>query len=180
MNDHEVPDATDWLSTPLESLAAVDASLRCQVCKDFYKTPMMTSCSHTFCSECIRRVLATEARCPLCRAHEQELRLKSNWALEETVEAFARARTELLTVARNAASGARSPKRKAQEDPSESTTPPDTKRLRTSVRLSKSRAGTPAHPAQEVTGDVEVVDDSENDKDDEYLPQSGWSSKLIV
>ena len=44
-----VPDSTDWLATPLAALAPLESALRCQVCKDFFNTPMMTSMkSHDF------------------------------------------------------------------------------------------------------------------------------------
>ena len=96
----DVSDPTEWLDTPLSGLAPVDSALRCQVCKDFYNTPMMTSCSHTFCSICIRRCLAVDGRCPTCRASEQEVKLRRNWALDEVVTAFDGVRKSTLSYAR--------------------------------------------------------------------------------
>jgi len=93
----EVSDPSDWLKTPIKQLAAVEAALRCQVCKDFFDTPMITSCSHTFCSLCIRRCLTNDGKCPTCRTADQELRLRRNWALEETVQAFKDARPALIS-----------------------------------------------------------------------------------
>lgn len=93
-------DSTDWLKTPLSSLAAVDSALRCQICKDFYQTPMITSCMHTFCSLCIRRSLSTDGKCPACRTKDQELKLRNNNAMEELVEAFKKARPDVLEFAR--------------------------------------------------------------------------------
>jgi E3 ubiquitin-protein ligase RAD18 len=142
----DVPDSTDWLLTPLKGLAEVEAALRCQVCKDFYKTPMLTSCNHTFCSVCIRRALNNDGKCPLCRAGEQEMRLRSNWSMEEVVAAFTKSRTEVLVFATKpttvvesieAANGHGSPKRPA--DLSQEEDSRGSKRLRTSARLSKSR-----------------------------------------
>lgn len=92
----DISDPTEWLDTLLSSLAPVDAAVRCQVCKDFYTTPMLTSCSHTFCSICIRRCLASDGRCPTCRASEQEVRLRRNWAVDEIVDAFRSARGTVL------------------------------------------------------------------------------------
>jgi E3 ubiquitin-protein ligase RAD18 len=97
---HQVSDSTDWLETPLSGLAPLDAGLRCLVCKDFYNTPMITSCSHTFCSLCIRRCLATDGKCPACRTTEQENKLRSNWAIESVVNDFVKARPTILTHAR--------------------------------------------------------------------------------
>ncbi|PHH60834.1 hypothetical protein CDD81_1131 [Ophiocordyceps australis] len=146
MSAQEIPDSTDWLATPLSGLAAVEAALRCQVCKDFYKTPMMTSCSHTFCSLCIRRALSSDGRCPLCRAMEQELKLRSNLSLEEAVEAFTHARSVILPFASEALAPSPSP-RKRRQSQQEAQSPP--KRLRTSARLSKNRT---AHTPQDQSG----------------------------
>ncbi|GAO19800.1 hypothetical protein UVI_02064010 [Ustilaginoidea virens] len=116
MLSDNVADSTDWLETSLAPLAAVEAALRCQVCKDFYNTPMITSCSHTFCSICIRRALSNDGKCPLCRAPEQELKLRSNWSLEETVEAFSRARPAALALGLKTTRTGEAPKRKAGDD----------------------------------------------------------------
>lgn len=97
-----VSDSTDWLSTPLSAISPLDAALRCQVCKDFFTTPMITSCSHTFCSLCIRRYLSQEGRCPVCRELDQEMKLRRNWAVEELVTVFSQSREGLLTFARTA------------------------------------------------------------------------------
>ncbi|KAG5953055.1 hypothetical protein E4U53_007097 [Claviceps sorghi] len=134
-----VPDSTDWLETPLACMAAVDAALRCQVCKDFFQTPMITSCSHTFCSLCIRRALSSDGKCPLCRSPEQELKLRCNWAMAETVEAFSRARTPALTLARTSSGGSSPSKRKSEHDGQEAPASERQKRRRTSARLSSRR-----------------------------------------
>ncbi|PGH23725.1 DNA repair protein rad18 [Polytolypa hystricis UAMH7299] len=98
----DIPDSTDWLSTPLASLARVDSALRCQVCKDFFEHPVITSCSHTFCSLCIRRCLSVEGKCPACRSGDQELKLRRNWAVQELVDSFKLARKGVLEFARTA------------------------------------------------------------------------------
>ncbi|KXG52689.1 Zinc finger, RING-type [Penicillium griseofulvum] len=96
----ELPDSTDWLETPLSLLAPFESSLRCQVCKDFFDNPVITSCSHTFCSLCIRRCLSAEGKCPACRSSDQELKLRRNWAVQELVDAFKLARPSVLDLAR--------------------------------------------------------------------------------
>ncbi|KAL8705161.1 MAG: hypothetical protein Q9201_001698 [Fulgogasparrea decipioides] len=95
----DVADPSDWLNSPAPKLAPVEAALRCQVCKDFFDTPMITSCSHTFCSLCIRRCLTNDGKCPVCRAPDQELRLRRNWTVEEIVDAFQAARPSLTSLA---------------------------------------------------------------------------------
>src|SRR5438094_808901 len=96
----DVADSTDWLNTPLSGLAPLESGLRCQVCKDFFTTPMITSCSHTFCSLCIRRYLSQEGRCPACRESDQEMKLRRNWAVEELVGHFTQSREAILAYAR--------------------------------------------------------------------------------
>ena len=139
---------------------------------------MITSCSHTFCSICIRRALSNDGKCPMCRASEQELKLRSNWSMEETVEAFSKARAAALSLARShgldGSSRSRSPKRKA----SEAHVSHEPKRLRTSARLSRTRGetGVPVDvtPSEEV--EEQVVPDSNNDdEDDDYVPDARMS-----
>ncbi|KAJ3464437.1 hypothetical protein MRS44_009223 [Fusarium solani] len=167
MANHDVPDSTDWLSTPLAGIAAVENALRCQVCKDFFKTPMITSCSHTFCSLCIRRALSNDSKCPLCRASEQELKLRSNWSMEEAVEAFVKTRTAALELARNGGAANAGPKRKAENDHHESDDAPEGKRPRTSTRPRRSRTNTPSYTVPTEEDEVvEVPDD-----DDDYVPE---------
>lgn len=95
----DIADPSDWLRTTIPKLAPVEGALRCQVCKDFFDTPMITSCSHTFCSLCIRRCLTNDGRCPACRAPDQELRLRRNWAVQEIVDTFQMARPSLISLA---------------------------------------------------------------------------------
>ncbi|KAI1332398.1 DNA repair protein rad18 [Xylariaceae sp. FL0255] len=143
-NLENVADSTDWLSTPLTGLASVEAALRCQICKDFYKTPMLTSCNHTFCSLCIRRALSTDGRCPLCRAQEQEMKLRSNWSMEEVVASFTQARSAILSFAQKPPPSpirrSETPKRRTRATDSAEDQGPANKRLRSSARLSKTRS----------------------------------------
>ena len=96
----EVTDPTDWTDTPLNDLAPVDATLRCQICKDLYTSAMTTECAHTFCSLCIRRYLNTHQHCPLCRKVQQEMHLRKNGALQEAVDAFKDVRPKLYGLAK--------------------------------------------------------------------------------
>ena len=175
---NDVPDSTDWLATPLACLASVEAALRCEVCKDFYKTPMLTSCSHTFCSICIRRALSNDGKCPLCRAPEQELKLRSNWSMEETVDAFSKARPAALALAYNQINSSISPKRKPEDDAVNSPPLSNPKRIRTSARLN-SRRNDDHTELLERNAIVPASDDdatggNENDDaDSDYNPENG-------
>ena len=97
----EVSDPSDWLQSPLSQLGPVEQALRCQVCKDFFDTPMITSCSHTFCSLCIRRCLTTDGRCPACRTQDQAMKLRANSTVQELVETFKIARPVILKFGRS-------------------------------------------------------------------------------
>lgn len=96
-----VTDSTDWLQTPTPQVSRIEAALRCQICKDLYNTPMITSCSHTFCSLCIRRCLTNDGICPVCRAPDQEVRLRKNWNVAELVDAFQVARPALIQLGKD-------------------------------------------------------------------------------
>ena len=89
-------DPSDWYGLPTQPLARVEFALRCQVCKEFFQTPMITTCSHTFCSLCIRRCLTEDGKCPACRSQETINKLRKNAAIEELVDAFQIARPIVL------------------------------------------------------------------------------------
>src|SRR6266536_757881 len=161
----DVPDSTDWLPTPLADLARVEASLRCQVCKDFFNTPMITSCSHTFCSLCIRRCLSIDGKCPACRTGEQEIKLRRNWAVQEIADLFKAGRSRMLQFARQAkvpekTDGRVSTKRKL--DDMQADDQEEEGRVQTRRTRSQSR-----RVASNPVASQEVVED---EKDEEFEP----------
>ncbi|KAL5355861.1 hypothetical protein BJX96DRAFT_79602 [Aspergillus floccosus] len=164
----DLPDSTDWLDTPLSLLTPLESALRCQVCKDFFDNPVITSCSHTFCSLCIRRCLSSEGKCPACRSSDQELKLRRNWAVQELVDAFQNARPSVLKLAKTAAEEERSghnpasKKRKVGDGSGETTAVSEERQTRS---RSKGVARTPSENTA-----VEVIEDSQ---DDEYIPEDG-------
>lgn len=156
---YDVSDSTDWLETPLPSLAPVDSALRCQVCRDFFDTPMITSCSHTFCSLCIRKCLGNDGQCPTCRNKDDASKLRNNLPVEELVDAFKRARPNVMEYIKRSEDAARraSPKRKLVEANIEQDSSPVRKRTRSGRRAQQS--------SQQV-----YVADSEEDDDGDYAP----------
>ncbi|PQE03628.1 hypothetical protein CJF30_00006302 [Rutstroemia sp. NJR-2017a BBW] len=164
-DSYEVSDSTDWLNTPLSSLADVDSLLRCQVCKDFFTTPMITSCAHTFCSLCIRRCLSNDSKCPACRSVDQEIKLKSNGVVEDLVEAFKRARLAALELARKSAveHTVTSPKRKRGAPDLDGVEQQASKRTRASTRRATQQSQT-IEPSEEIV----VIEDGEDD--DDFIP----------
>ncbi|KZF23233.1 DNA repair protein rad18 [Xylona heveae TC161] len=169
----DVPDSTDWLNTALPKLAPVETALRCQVCKDFYNTPMITSCSHTFCSLCIRRCLASDGRCPTCRAAGQEVNLRRNGTVEELVETFQSTRADILKLARDAIFSERPkrrstpPKRKLGDTDLEADdTSRSSSRRTTRSQTQRSQSAAAADPAP-IT--IEDDEDSEEQQPDDGL-----------
>ena len=165
----EVSDPTDWLQTSLCQVAPVEAALRCQVCKDFFDTPMITSCSHTFCSLCIRRCLTNDGKCPTCRAADQELRLRRNWTVEEVVQTFKEARPALLQLNDSLAAEKEEKsvsigKRKREEVGDQDTTPDET--YRNTKRKTRSQS---QRDSSNQAAIKDFVADSEGD-DDDYQP----------
>lgn len=96
----DLPDSTDWISTSLPAFEPLEAALRCEMCKEFYSNPVITSCSHTFCSICIRRSIAADGKCPSCRTVLSSDKLAPNIAVREIVVRFQEARPKALELAR--------------------------------------------------------------------------------
>lgn len=91
--------------------------------------------------------------------------------MEEAVEAFKKARADVLALARRPAVEERSPKRKADEVEEEEEKPVESKRLRSSARLSQNATRSTPSYAPEVVEDDEVIPIS--DHEDEYVPEPG-------
>ncbi|KAI9713269.1 MAG: E3 ubiquitin-protein ligase rad18 [Bogoriella megaspora] len=163
-NSHDVSDSTDWLDTSLSEFAPLDAALRCEICKDFYNTPMITSCSHTFCSLCIRRTLAADGKCPTCRNTDQPSKLRRNGTVEELVERFKEARPIALKLAKENTNGvrtepvgkSRATKRKTTEAGLDDEGAERTSQKRKTRSQSRQEASVGS-------ADVMVVDDSEDE-----------------
>lgn len=154
---YEITDSSDWLKTPVAPLGPVEAALRCQVCKDFYNTPMITSCSHTFCSLCIRRCLTSDGKCPSCRASDQELRLRRNWVVEELVDAFKTARPSILRLGQDLVEAKDSRSPSLQKRKLGNTDFADDERSSTSQRKTRSQSRRSPKSLQENDNPQEVL-----------------------
>ncbi|EMC91958.1 hypothetical protein BAUCODRAFT_52670, partial [Baudoinia panamericana UAMH 10762] len=171
-SDFDIPDSTDWLNTPLKDIADLENALHCQICKEFYDTPMITSCSHTFCSRCIRTSLSTDGRCPACRTADQASKLRNNWALQEVVGAFQTARPAAISVARREQEQTRRPgKRKRAVLDSDDVA--QAQRVGRTTR-SKSR-----RLAASQTSEPEVMEIEDTDEDASYEPQQPPEDGLV-
>lgn len=67
-----------------------DSLLRCHICKDILNVPVITPCSHTFCSVCIRDYLrnGNDQNCPLCLNDLNESFLRSELLLNEICKCY--------------------------------------------------------------------------------------------
>ncbi|KAJ6021119.1 hypothetical protein N7540_006623 [Penicillium herquei] len=173
----DISDSTDWLGTPLQLLAPLECALRCQVCKDFFDTPMITSCSHTFCSLCIRRSLSADNRCPVCREGDQVLKLRRNWAVSELLDAFKTARPAVLELAKKEqarmARGeddlSKQPQKKRKVDHLEQQ--PEVPLVESSPQQRhRTRSRSAKAAPQERHEVIEVIEDSQGE-DEEYIPE---------
>ncbi|TNY17571.1 hypothetical protein DMC30DRAFT_449616 [Rhodotorula diobovata] len=89
------------------SLVSVDHSLRCAICTELLTAPVILStCSHSFDSYCLRTYLVTHKRCPSCLRECSEANIHLNLALQVVVAAWKDARPTLLRLQSLAASTA--------------------------------------------------------------------------
>ncbi|KAF2645630.1 DNA repair protein rad18 [Massarina eburnea CBS 473.64] len=163
---NDLPDSTDWIPTSLPAFSPLEAALRCEVCKEFYNNPVITPCSHTFCSLCIRRCIAVDGKCPACKSACQTDKLAMNIVVREVVGRWADARPAALELARRdreekAEGGTKRKREEAgfeEDEPARQTRPRSTR----SGRSGRSAA------SQRANEDVVVLDSE--DEDDEYVP----------
>lgn len=93
----ELTSATDFENSQIPKLQELDDLLRCHICKDFLKNPVLTPCGHTYCSLCIRGYLNSEPKCPLCLNELRESMLRSEYLVNEITESYKAVRGTLLS-----------------------------------------------------------------------------------
>ncbi|EJS44478.1 rad18p [Saccharomyces arboricola H-6] len=94
--DHQITTASDFRTTSIPHLYQLDTLLRCHICKDFLKVPVLTPCGHTFCSLCIREHLNNQPNCPLCLFEFRESLLRSEFLVNEIIQSYTSIRPSLL------------------------------------------------------------------------------------
>ncbi|KAG5312106.1 RAD18 ligase, partial [Acromyrmex insinuator] len=67
------------------SLQRIDALLQCGICYDYMDTSVITSCSHSYCSLCIRKYLHHKTQCPTCFEEIFEKDLRKNKLVDEII-----------------------------------------------------------------------------------------------
>ncbi|XP_064017866.1 E3 ubiquitin/ISG15 ligase TRIM25-like isoform X2 [Pogoniulus pusillus] len=75
--------------------ASLENELSCPICMCLYKSPVILSCGHSFCKQCIQKVLNTQQQsgapysCPMCKIQLGPiLELQKNYQLCSIVETF--------------------------------------------------------------------------------------------
>ncbi|XP_067237310.1 nuclear factor 7, ovary-like [Chanodichthys erythropterus] len=70
--------------------------LSCPVCREIFKDPVLLSCSHSFCKECLQQFWRTNEtqECPVCRRRSSNDLPPCNFALKNLCESFLKERNE--------------------------------------------------------------------------------------
>ncbi|XP_041836556.1 zinc-binding protein A33-like [Melanotaenia boesemani] len=73
-----------------------EMDLSCPVCHDIFKDPVILSCSHSFCKDCLQRWWSGKLMhtCPICNKVFLSNELPSNLALKNLCEAFLQERKQ--------------------------------------------------------------------------------------
>ncbi|XP_023722803.1 E3 ubiquitin-protein ligase RAD18 isoform X2 [Cryptotermes secundus] len=103
------------LQNELPVIRDLDALLRCGICYEYMKTSMITTCSHNYCSLCIRKSLMYKSQCPACFAEAFEYQLRNNRILDDIIEVFIILSDEIKSFMQNY--GKFSPQNKANTVP---------------------------------------------------------------
>ncbi|XP_036007686.1 nuclear factor 7, brain-like [Fundulus heteroclitus] len=74
----------------------LEEDLCCPVCKDVFKDPVILSCSHSFCKECLKNWWREKAaqECPVCRERSLTANPPCNLALKNLCETFLQQRNQ--------------------------------------------------------------------------------------
>ncbi|XP_073677029.1 E3 ubiquitin-protein ligase TRIM35-like [Garra rufa] len=78
----------------MDSKSAEDLS--CPVCCEIFKDPVLLSCSHSFCKECLQQFWKTKKtqECPVCRRRSSKERPPCNLALKNLCESYLKEQNE--------------------------------------------------------------------------------------
>lgn len=74
----------------MDSSRVSTEKLSCPVCHDIFKTPVLLSCSHSFCKQCLQQFWRnTESQnCPVCRRRSSKEEPPLNLNLQNVCESF--------------------------------------------------------------------------------------------
>ncbi|XP_059208032.1 E3 ubiquitin-protein ligase TRIM35-like [Centropristis striata] len=74
----------------------LEEDLCCSVCHDIFKDPVLLSCSHSFCRDCLQSWWTGKPtrECPVCKRRSSKDRLPPNLALKNLCESFLQERDQ--------------------------------------------------------------------------------------
>lgn len=76
-------------------LKYIEDLLVCGICYEYMETSVITSCSHNYCSLCIRKYLHYKTECPVCFSETFEKDLRKNKVLDEIIAHFSQVKDKL-------------------------------------------------------------------------------------
>ncbi|KAJ8245672.1 hypothetical protein GJAV_G00273220 [Gymnothorax javanicus] len=74
----------------------LEEELSCPVCSDIFKNPVLLSCSHSFCKDCVLQYWEQKGsqECPVCRKRFSKEEPPCNLSLRNMCEAFLKERSQ--------------------------------------------------------------------------------------
>ncbi|XP_037622143.1 nuclear factor 7, brain-like [Sebastes umbrosus] len=74
-----------------EKIALLERFLNCHVCSETFRDPVSLSCSHSFCSRCLKKFWeqAGNKNCPICKRKSSKDHMSVNFALKDLADSFA-------------------------------------------------------------------------------------------
>ncbi|XP_037624598.1 nuclear factor 7, brain-like [Sebastes umbrosus] len=74
-----------------EKVVLLESFLNCHVCSETFRDPVSLSCSHSFCSSCLKKFWeqAENKNCPICKRKSSKDNAQVNFALKELSDSFA-------------------------------------------------------------------------------------------
>ncbi len=80
----------------MEMASSAEYDYNCPVCCEIFKTPVLLSCSHSVCKECLQQFWRTKKtqECPVCRRRSSKDCPPYNLALQNLCESFLKERNE--------------------------------------------------------------------------------------
>ncbi len=80
----------------MKMASSAEYDYNCPVCYDIFKTPVILSCSHSVCKECLQQFWRTKKtqECPVCRRRSSKEIIPLNLALQNLCESFLKERNE--------------------------------------------------------------------------------------
>lgn len=86
---------TPW-PADFSELKKLEDILQCPICYEYINTCMITTCSHNFCSLCIRKYLQFKTQCPTCFEETHGSDLRKNRLLDDIINIYVKLKDRLL------------------------------------------------------------------------------------